>query len=137
MPNTAPDRRRVEVAAAVIRDSVGRCLVSYRSAEQHQGGRWEFPGGKLEAGESAEQALVRELQEELGIVAVMPILLRRDCYDYPDKSVALSFYEVREWRGEPAGQQGQPLKWLAVDALDAEHFPAANRPLIAQLQGAG
>jgi 8-oxo-dGTP diphosphatase len=134
MPNTAPERQRVEVAAAVILDSAGRCLVSYRSAAQHQGDRWEFPGGKLEAGESADQALARELFEELDIVIDGAVLLRRDCHDYPDKSVAVSFFEVTQWRGEPAGKQGQPINWVAIESLDAERFPAANRALIAQLQ---
>lgn len=118
----------------MILDSAGRCLVSYRSAAQHQGDRWEFPGGKLEAGESAEQALARELLEELGIVIGGATLLRRDCHDYADKSVALNFFAVTKWRGQPAGQQGQPISWVAVESLDAERFPAANRALIAQLQ---
>ena len=134
MPNTAPDRLPMKVAAAVIVDSRGRCLLSYRSAAQDQGDCWEFPGGKVELGETAEQALVRELREELGIDVDVGELLRREQHDYSDKSVELFFYAVSSWRGEPTGREGQLLKWQRVGDLVAEQFPAGNRALLEQLQ---
>ncbi len=134
MPNTAPDKPRIAVAAAVILDDLQRCLISYRRSDQHQGDLWEFPGGKLEPEESAEQALVRELQEELGIIVEVGKHLRREQHDYSDKSVELTFFEVTQWQGDPVGREGQPLKWVSLSELQAEQFPAGNRSLVAQLR---
>ncbi|MDC0403610.1 8-oxo-dGTP diphosphatase MutT [Porticoccaceae bacterium] len=134
MLNTAPDKKRITVAAAVILDDQQRCLISYRHRNQHQGELWEFPGGKLEPGESAEQALARELKEELGIAVVVGKCLRREQHDYSDKSVELTFFEVTQWQGDPIGCEGQPLKWVPLLELQAEQFPAANRALVAQLR---
>ena len=136
MPNTAPEPGYIAVAAAVIVDGTGRCLLSYRHSGQHQGDCWEFPGGKLEPGESAEQALRRELHEELGITAEIGPLLHQQQHRYSDKSVQLFFFQVERWRGEPTGREGQPLSWQHVAALKPEQFPAANRELVAQLQRA-
>ena len=81
--------KRVHVAAAVIRSTDGQVLISRRAEEQHQGGLWEFPGGKVEAGEQVEQALRRELQEELGIRVVRARPLIQVAHDYADKQVLL------------------------------------------------
>lgn len=109
-------------------------LVALRAAHRHQGGRWEFPGGKLDAGESVEEALARELREELGIEveAAEPLLVVH--HDYADRRVLLDVWRVTRWCGEPQGREGQPLRWLAPAALDEADFPAANAPIVAALR---
>ncbi|MNV34677.1 8-oxo-dGTP diphosphatase [compost metagenome] len=95
--------------------------------------KWEFPGGKIESGETPEQALVRELQEEVGITALEPTLFDKLEYQFPDRHITLWFWMVERWEGEPWGKEGQPGSWLALEALDAEKFPPANEPVIARL----
>jgi 8-oxo-dGTP diphosphatase len=126
-----PQRSMVEVAAGVILDEQGRVLIAKRPPHLHQGNRWEFPGGKLEPGETAEEALRRELKEELDIepLAATPLIGIR--HDYPDRRVRLSVWRVERFHGEPRGLQGQPLCWAAPDELPGFEFPAANRPIVA------
>lgn len=121
----------VHVAAAVIRGLDGRILIARRGDAQHQGGLWEFPGGKVEAGESVPAALARELYEELGIrvEAARPLIQVR--HDYPDKRVLLDVWEVSAFSGEPHGAEGQPLAWVTPRALADYEFPAANQPIVA------
>jgi 8-oxo-dGTP diphosphatase len=123
--------KRVHVAAAVIRDNSGNILIARRADTQHQGGLWEFPGGKVEADESVETALARELHEELGIVvgAARPLIKVR--HDYPDKQVLLDVWEVSAFTGEPHGAEGQPLAWVSARELSSYEFPEANRPIVA------
>ncbi|WP_248802118.1 Nudix family hydrolase [Pseudomonas sp. MWU13-2100] len=123
--------KRVHVAAAVIRGVDGRILIARRADTQHQGGLWEFPGGKVEDGEAVRVALARELQEELGIVvsAARPLIKVR--HDYPDKQVLLDVWEVSAFTGEPHGAEGQPLAWVSARELADYQFPAANRPIVA------
>jgi 8-oxo-dGTP diphosphatase len=123
--------KRIHVAAAVIRGGDGRILIAKRPDDKHQGGLWEFPGGKVEADESVERALARELDEELGIrpSAARPLLQVR--HDYPDKQVLLDVWDVTAFAGEPHGAEGQPLAWVAPERLGDYQFPAANRPIVA------
>lgn len=123
--------KRLHVAAGVIRGANGHVLIAKRPMDKHQGGLWEFPGGKVEEGESAESALARELAEELGIAvtAARPLIQVR--HDYPDKQVLLDVWEVLEFVGEAHGAEGQPLAWVAAEDLPRYDFPAANRPIIA------
>ncbi len=123
--------KRVHVAAAVIRDPSGKILIACRADTQHQGGLWEFPGGKVEAEESVERALARELHEELGIVVVTARPLIKVHHDYPDKHVLLDVWEVSDFTGEPHGAEGQPLQWVAPRDLSSYEFPAANQPIVA------
>lgn len=122
--------KRLHVAAGVIRRSDGHVLIARRPLDKHQGGLWEFPGGKVEEGETAETALARELAEELGIdvAAARPLIKIR--HDYPDKQVLLDVWEVLRFSGEPHGAEGQPLAWVAPDDLPSYSFPAANHPII-------
>ena len=121
----------VHVAAAVIRGLDGRILIARRGDGQHQGGLWEFPGGKVEVGESVSAALARELHEELGIrvEAARPLIQVR--HDYPDKRVLLDVWEVSAFSGEPHGAEGQPLAWVTPRELADYDFPAANQPIVA------
>ena len=122
------------VAVGVIADEAGRVLVARRAGDRHQGGLWEFPGGKLEAGESVEVALARELQEELGIRVRQSEPLIRIHHDYGDRRVLLEVRKVTAFEGEARGREGQPLRWLAPADMQAADFPAANRPIITALR---
>ncbi len=118
------------VAAAAIVNECGEVLISKRAAHLHQGGLWEFPGGKLEPGEDSHQALQRELREELGIEVERARPLIRVHHDYPDRSVVLHVWRVDAFRGKPRGRQGQPVVWVQPEALLERAFPEANRPLV-------
>lgn len=120
----------MSVAAGVLRDVEGRVLVTRRADHRHQGGLWEFPGGKIEPGEGVGAALARELAEELGVAVIASRPLIRVPYRYPDKAVCLEVHEVTQFEGEPRGLEGQPLSWQAPGELDPARFPAANRPVI-------
>ena len=124
----------LHVAAAVLRDSAGRVLLARRHDHLHQGGLWEFPGGKLEADETVAEGLARELREELGIEVVRcrPFL----CIDhaYPELTVRLDVHEVLEWRGEPRPLEGQALRWADPRSLDPGDFPAADIPMLTALR---
>ncbi|MCO8162114.1 Nudix family hydrolase [Pseudomonas sp. 21LCFQ010] len=123
--------KRVHVVAAVIRGHDGRILIARRADTQHQGGLWEFPGGKVEQGEAPRAALGRELQEELGIQVETARPLIRIAHDYPDKHVLLDVWDVSAFSGEPHGAEGQPLAWVAPRQLADYEFPAANAPIVA------
>lgn len=123
--------KRVHVAAAVIRGDDGQILIARRAQTQHQGGLWEFPGGKVEAGEGVEAALARELREELGIEVTASRPLIQVSHDYPDKQVLLEVREVTAFSGQPHGAEGQPLAWVAPRDLPEYAFPEANKPIVA------
>ena len=125
---------RVHVVAAAIFDDQGRVLISQRPAHVHQGGLWEFPGGKLEEGESAEQALHRELSEELGIEVRHAQPLITVPYSYPEHHVRLDVWQVTEFEGDARGCEGQPLAWVSSDQLDEYRFPEANSLIIHAIQ---
>ncbi len=120
----------IHVAAAVIRDSHGRILIAKRPAHVHMGNLWEFPGGKLEAGESARDALVRELREELDIEVTDAEPLIQIHHDYTDKSVRLDVWTVSEFTGNASGREGQEVRWVAAAELINYSFPAANYPIV-------
>ncbi|MBB2495554.1 Nudix family hydrolase [Aquipseudomonas ullengensis] len=123
--------KRVHVAAAVIRGADGRVLIAKRADSQHQGGLWEFPGGKVEEGEAVSAALARELEEELGIRVSAARPLIKVQHDYPDKQVLLDVWEVSGFTGEPHGVEGQLLAWATPRELEDYEFPAANQPIVA------
>jgi 8-oxo-dGTP diphosphatase len=120
----------LHVAAAVVRDGNGRILITQRAKHAHQGGLWEFPGGKLEAGETPQQALVRELREEVGIEVKTAQPLIKVRHDYGDRRVLLDVWTVGEFDGEAWRCEGQALQWIAPQQLSDFAFPAANLPII-------
>ncbi len=120
----------VHVVAAVITNAEGEVLIAKRPDDKHQGGLWEFPGGKLEAGENRQQALARELNEELGITIQSSQPLIQIRHHYPDQSVLLDVWRVNEFSGEAHGREGQAIKWVQSAAFDDYDFPAANHPII-------
>ena len=120
----------IHVAVAAIVNKKGEVLVSQRKPGTHLGGYWEFPGGKLEQGESVADGLCRELKEELGIVSLSTRPLIRTRHHYPEKSVLLDVWKVEAYSGRPAGVEGQRIEWRAVNSLDPGVFPPADVPII-------
>lgn len=126
--------KRVHVVAAVIRNIERKILLALRPSDKHMGGLWEFPGGKCETGESPQQALARELHEELGIVIENPQPLIQVRHDYPDLHVLLDVYEVLSFTGQAHGAEGQQVRWVTPRALADYQFPAANRTIVSAAQ---
>jgi 8-oxo-dGTP diphosphatase len=123
----------VHVAVGVILDVQRNILITRRATDAHQGGLWEFPGGKVERGESLLGALTRELREELGIVIGRTSALLEVRHDYGDKTVLLDVHVVWEFSGEPCPMEQQPMAWVAPQDLAQYDFPEANRPIVAAL----
>jgi mutator protein MutT len=117
-------RELVEVAAAVIERPDGSFLMASRPAGKVYAGWWEFPGGKVEAGETARQALDRELREELGIEVEQAWPWLNRTYNYPHADVMLRFFRVTRWRGEPHPHEGQSFAWTRAEA------PAVSSPIL-------
>jgi len=124
--------KQIHVVAGVIRDARGRILLARRTIGRDLAGLWEFPGGKVEAGESPEDALVRELREELGIEASVGESVLRVPQQYPDKRLVLDVRRVT-FRGVPKGLDGQALAWSPLQALVKYPMPPADRPVVAAL----
>ena len=120
----------VHVAVGVIVNVDGKILIAKRALSAHQGGLWEFPGGKVDAGETVQQALIRELREELAIEVVTCEPLIQIRHHYSDKSVLLDVYKITQFNGEPRGNEGQPILWADAKQLHEFEFPAANHPII-------
>ena len=127
----------IHVAVGVIINKDDQILIAKRASHQHQGDKWEFPGGKVEDNESAQQALRRELKEELDIEIQSPGHLIDITHKYTDenseKIVKLAVYEVREWSGEAVGKEGQPLRWVERSELAQYDFPKANAEILSSL----
>ncbi len=134
MPNIAVEHPPLHVMVGIIRDASGRVLISQRPPQVAHGGCWEFPGGKVERGETPEQALARELAEELGIQLVSSQPLRVVRHVYPPQTVLLDVWQVTDFEGIPHGREGQPLAWQLPLALDPSVFPAGDRPIINRLR---
>jgi len=124
----------VHVAVAVIVNDDGEVCISFRHEGLHQGGLWEFPGGKMEQHETVEQALKREIKEELDIDIEATRPLITVSHDYQDKKVCLHVNRVQSHHGQATGLEGQRVKWVAVDELPSYDFPAANYPIIKAVQ---
>ncbi|KIQ97428.1 Nudix family hydrolase [Lysobacter sp. A03] len=129
-----PPTRFVRVVAGVICDARGRILLAQRTGASDLGGLWEFPGGKIDPGESPEHALVRELDEELGIQAEVGEAVITVPQLYPDKRLTLDVRHVTRWQGNPRGREGQALLWVPPRKLARYRMPPADRPVVAALQ---
>ncbi len=132
MPDLSP-LRSIHVVAGVITDHRGRVLLTRRTEGRDLAGRWEFPGGKREPDETAEQALVRELQEELGITVEVGDALINVPQQYPDKRLRLDVRLVSQWHGAARGKEGQALAWVPSEKLPLYAMPPADRPVVAAL----
>ena len=126
-------REAIHVTAAALTDGAGRVLISRRPDGVHQGGLWEFPGGKVEPKETPLVALARELDEELGITLrhARPLIQVR--HEYGDRTIWLDVWRVESWSGEPRGREGQAIRWAPPKSLDRSLFPAADGPIITAL----
>jgi len=122
------------VAAGILRDSVGRVLITERLCDGPFNGLWEFPGGKIANGESASRALQRELAEELGIDVVESEPYMDLHHEYPDRTVDLEFFLVTAWTGDPTGLEGQGIRWINPTDLDPEILLPADAPVVDALQ---
>ena len=120
----------VHVAVAVIVNTNKEVLLALRQSHQHQGNLWEFPGGKVESGELVYDALVREIDEEIGLTIDSAQELVKINHDYGDKAVLLDVWLVNEFSGQAQGREGQELRWCAVSNLIEDDFPAANVAII-------
>jgi 8-oxo-dGTP diphosphatase len=123
----------IDVAVGVILRGQ-QCFVTKRASDQHQGDKWEFPGGKLEGDETPFNALVRELREEVGIAILDGEAQFVISYEYPEKTVHLHVFYVHLFNGEPDSQEGLEGRWVAFDELPSLSFPDANQPIIDSLQ---
>lgn len=121
--------KQVHVAVGVVRRDK-RFFICKRADHQHQGGKWEFPGGKVEANESVTQAVNRELQEEIGISILSSSSLIDIAHDYADKRVLLSVLLIEKFAGEPFGKEGQLNRWVSLDELSRVDFPEANKAIV-------
>lgn len=122
------------VVAAVIRDGQGRVLLARRLPLAHLGGFWEFPGGGVEEGESPEQALKRELREELGVEVAVKTPITFAWHQDEKRTVLLLFYQAEIIQGVPVGRQGQEVRWVGVDEVQAASMPPADQELLRLLK---
>ena len=125
----------MHVMAGVLLDGTGRVLLAQRPAGKHLAGFWEFPGGKLEAGETPLAALARELLEELGIHVRSAEALIRLPWRYGDRELLLDAWRVSSWRGEPRSLEAQPLQWMLPARVDPMILAPADRVILAELRG--
>jgi len=123
----------VEVVAAVLTQPDGRVLLAQRPAGKVYAGHWEFPGGKVEAGETLEGALVRELHEELGIVVSADCRWITRVFEYPHATVRLNFFRVFAWQGTPHPHEGQVFSWQRPEAVEVTPLLPANFPIVKAL----
>jgi mutator protein MutT len=124
----------VEVVAALIRDEQGRYLITQRRKDSHLAGLWEFPGGKREAGESLEEALRRELAEELSAGFGVGERVETVRWEYPERTIVIHFYRCRLESGTIEPREDQAMAWVAPERLSDFDFPPADRDLITRLR---
>lgn len=129
MTSSGPDLRRITVTAAVL-EKDGRILIARRKHVDRQAGKWEFPGGKIEKGETAEACLRRELQEELGIDVVVGSFVGRSCHRYPHGEIELLAYRVIHLSGDFQLHDHEEIRWVLPADLASHDFSAADIPIV-------
>ena len=130
-PTTGPER--IPVAVGIVQNAAGELLIQQRLPDRPCAGQWEFPGGKIECGESPEEALIRELAEELGIVVSGLSPLMRHCHDYPHGGVLLHVFRVQGFRGRVQGREGQNIEWKSATGIRRMDALAAVYPILSAL----
>ena len=116
--------KKLQIAVGIIRNPNDEIFITRRAADAHMANKLETP----------EQALIRELQEEVGITPTQVTLFDTLEYQFPDRHITLWFWLVERWEGEPWGKEGQPGRWIAQNALNTDDFPPANEPIIRKLR---
>lgn len=123
--------KRIHIVAGIIfNQDKSQIFITKRPDNLHKGGFWEFPGGKVEEGESVEQAMTRELEEEIGIEVTEQHLFEHLEYDYPEKSLKFDFIVISNFNNEPYGKEGQDGHWVDIPKLANYQFPEANVPIL-------
>ncbi|MFS1504901.1 8-oxo-dGTP diphosphatase MutT [Vibrio lentus] len=123
--------KRIHIVAAIIfNQDKSQVFITKRPDDKHKGGFWEFPGGKVEAGETIEQAMARELDEEIGINVIEQSLFEHLEFDYSDKSLKFDFILVTDFEQQPYGKEGQQGEWVDLELLSQYAFPEANVPIL-------
>lgn len=123
--------KRIHIVAGIIfNQDKSQIFITKRPDNLHKGGFWEFPGGKVEEGESVEQAMTRELEEEVGIEVTEQHLFEHLEYDYPEKSLKFDFIVISKFNNEPYGKEGQEGHWVDIAKLANYQFPEANVPIL-------
>ena len=124
----------LKVAAGILCDAEGRVLITERNGGGPFNGLWEFPGGKIGPNETSAQALSRELAEELGIEVIRCASFMNLRHEYDDRVVTIQFFIVSDWVSEPVGREGQALRWVPRERLDAGELLPADVPVVEALQ---
>ena len=124
----------ISIVIGIVKNADGEIFITRRYNNLHQGGLWEFPGGKVENGETLQTALARELKEEIGITVVSKKPLISLQHDYSDRLVTLNVFEILEFRGKPKSLLGQESVWVKISELENYEFPAANRAILNALK---
>ncbi|PXZ03406.1 8-oxo-dGTP diphosphatase MutT [Gilliamella apicola] len=127
-------RKHTEIAVGIIRSQDCQIFITQRGEDSHLAGFWEFPGGKIEVGETPYQTLEREIAEEVDIHIQQSQFLKTFEYSYDDRDITIHAYLVEEWDGVPFAKEGQPSRWIDQEDLNADEFPDANRPIIEMLK---
>ncbi|MFM2641474.1 8-oxo-dGTP diphosphatase MutT [Vibrio chagasii] len=123
--------KRIHIVAGIIfNQDKSQVFITKRPDDKHKGGFWEFPGGKVEEGETIEQAMARELDEEIGIKVTEQSLFEHLEFDYTDKSLKFDFILVTDFEEQPYGKEGQQGEWVCLESLNQYAFPEANVPIL-------
>ncbi|MCO6536925.1 MAG: 8-oxo-dGTP diphosphatase MutT [Gilliamella sp.] len=126
--------KHIEIAVGIIRSQNCQIFITQRGEDSHLAGFWEFPGGKIETGETPYQTLQREIAEEVDIHIHQAQFLDTFNHNYDDRDITIHAYLVEEWDGVPFAKEGQPSRWIDQEDLNADEFPDANRPIIEMLK---
>ncbi len=130
------EKTRLHIAAGIILNpELTKVFITQRAPKDKSRGLWEFAGGKVEEGESARDAVIRELDEEVGIEVVELELLISFEHEYPNKALMFDFFLINAFNGEPFGKEGQPGMWVLFSQLDQFEFPEANKPVLSKIVG--
>lgn len=124
----------IRVAVGIVFDKQKKLLIAQRPKGKHLAGLWEFPGGKVEQGESKESALIRELDEEIGIIPTDYDFIKEIQYEYDDTHVTLLVFKIHEFQGHAKGLERQAIKWVEYCELKEFTFPKANEEIIALIE---
>ncbi|WP_272521452.1 8-oxo-dGTP diphosphatase MutT [Providencia sp. PROV202] len=127
------EKKHLHIAAGIIRNAQQHIFITQRPEGTHMAGFWEFPGGKLEKGEDPKGALIRELEEEVGIAVTDCDLYHQVDHEFDDRFITLYFFMVSGWKNDPYGKEGQKSRWIEQQSLIAEEFPPANRVIVDML----